>query len=158
MHRHSYSGRKLSLATDQRRLLVRGLVTALVLYESIQTTEAKAKEIAPAMERLVTKAKRATLADRRALLGQLSTENAVNKLIHELAPAMADRQGGYTRIVKLPARRGDNAKMARISLVLPAKVVSAEAPKVAATATKTKASAKPKAKAKAGTAKGGDNA
>lgn len=119
MHRHSYTGRKLSLQTDQRRALVRGLVTSLVLYEQIKTTEAKAKEIAPQFERMVTKAKQGTLASNRALRAFLLTDNAVKKMILELAPAFKDRNGGYTRIVKLENRRGDNAPMVQLSLVLP---------------------------------------
>jgi large subunit ribosomal protein L17 len=147
MHRHGYQGRKLSRATDQRRALVRGQVTSLVLHEAIITTEPKAREIAPHFERLVTKAKQGDLAGQRAIRQVLTSENAAKKLMLELAPAFAERNGGYTRIVKLPNRRGDNAPMAQVSLVLdkvvPAEVV--EAPK----ATKvTKAPAAKKAETK----------
>jgi large subunit ribosomal protein L17 len=118
MHRHGYQGRKLQRDTGPRRALVRGLATSLVLHEAVTTTEAKAKEVAPYFERLVTYAKKGTLAGRRALGEELLTENAVQKLIQELLPAFADRNGGYTSIIHMPNRRGDNAPMARLSLVL----------------------------------------
>jgi large subunit ribosomal protein L17 len=118
MHRHGYIGRKLQLAAGPRRALVRGQLTSLVLHEAITTTEAKAKEVAPQFERLVTYAKQGTLASGRALRRELLTENATQKMLQELKPAFDGRQGGYTRIVKLGNRRGDNAPMARLSLVL----------------------------------------
>ncbi len=118
MHRHGYIGRKLQRDAAPRRALIRGQVTSLVLHEAITTTEAKAKEVAPHFERLVTYAKKSTLAGERALRAELLTENAVQKLIQELKPAFAERQGGYTRIIKLGNRRGDNAPMARLALVL----------------------------------------
>lgn len=135
MHRHGYQGRKLSRQTDQRRALIRGQVTSLVLHEAITTTEPKAREIAPVFERLVTRAKQNDLAGQRAVRRILTSENAAQKLLQELAPAFADRHGGYTRIVKLPNRRGDNAAMAQVSLVLP---VVAAAPKTEAKPAKAK--------------------
>ncbi len=118
MHRHGYTGRKLQLAAGPRKALIRGQITSLVLHEAITTTEAKAKEVAPHFERLVTYAKKGTLAGSRALRAELLTENATQKMIQELAPAFEGRQGGYTRIIKLGNRRGDNAPMARLALVL----------------------------------------
>jgi large subunit ribosomal protein L17 len=118
MHRHGYIGRKLQLDAGPRRALRRGLVTSLVLHEAITTTEPKARETAPYFERLVTYAKKGTLASSRQLREELLTENAIQKLLIELTPAFAERNGGYTRIVKLPNRRGDNAPMVRLSLVL----------------------------------------
>lgn len=118
MHRHGIQARKLSMKRDQRGLLVRGQVTSLVLHEAIITTEAKAKTVAPVFERLVTKAKRANLADQRAVRQVLTSENAALKLFTEIAPALKDRQGGYTRIVKLPNRLGDGAPMAQLSIVM----------------------------------------
>ena len=118
MHRHGYTGRKLQLAAGPRRALIRGQVTSLVLHEAITTTEAKAKEVAPHFERLVTYAKRGTLAGGRSLRRELLTENAAQKMLIELVPAFEGRQGGYTRIIKLAPRRGDNAPMVRLSLVL----------------------------------------
>lgn len=121
MHRHGYQGRKLQLEAGPRKALVRGLLTSLVMHESITTTEAKAKEIAPQFERLVTKAKKGDLHNQRQLRSVLLTEVASQKMIYELAPAFAERNGGYTRIIKIANRRGDNAKMAVIQLVLPEK-------------------------------------
>jgi large subunit ribosomal protein L17 len=118
MHRHGYTGRKLQLEAGPRRALIRGAVTSLVLHEAITTTEAKAKEVAPHFERLVTYARKGTLAGGRALRRELLTENATQKMIQELVPAFEGRHGGYTRIIKLDNRRGDNAPMARLSLVL----------------------------------------
>lgn len=118
MHRHGYQGRKLQLEAGPRRALLRGQLTSLVLHEAITTTEAKAKEVAPRFERLVTHAKKGTLAGARKLREELLTENATQKLLLELLPAFEGRQGGYTRIIKLGNRRGDNAPMARLALVL----------------------------------------
>lgn len=141
MHRHGYQGRKLQLDAGPRKALVRGLLTSLVMHESITTTEAKAKEIAPQFERLVTKAKKGDLHNQRQLRSVLLTEVASQKMIYELAPAFAERNGGYTRIIKIANRRGDNAKMAVVQLVLPEK--KAVAPE---TAEKAPAAAKPAAK------------
>ncbi len=118
MHRHSYIGRKLQRAAGPRKALIRGQITSLILHEGITTTEAKAKEVAPLFERLVTKAKQTNLAGERAVRKVVLTEGAAQKLIHELAPSWSERHGGYTRIVKLGNRRGDNAPMARLALVM----------------------------------------
>jgi large subunit ribosomal protein L17 len=149
MHRHGYQGRKLQLAAGPRRALIRGQLTSLVLHEAITTTEAKAKEVAPRFERLVTYAKRGTLAGGRALRRELLTEASAQKVLLELAPAFADRQGGYTRIIKLGNRRGDNAPMARLALVLDNVKLESAAPE----APVKKAAAKAPAKAKATKAK-----
>jgi large subunit ribosomal protein L17 len=145
MHRHGYQGRKLQLASGPRRALIRGQLTSLVLHEAITTTEAKAKEVAPKFDRLITHAKKGTLAGGRMLRRELLTENATQKMLLELAPAFAGRKGGYTRIIKLENRRGDNAPMARLSLVLDdaktpivAEKKSARAAKLAAQATEIK--------------------
>ncbi len=145
MHRHGYQGRKLQLEAGPRKALVRGLLTSLVMHENITTTEAKAKEIAPQFERLVTKAKKGDLHNQRQLRSVLLTEVASQKMIYELAPAFAERNGGYTRIIKIANRRGDNAKMAVIQLVLPEKKAVAakeEAKKVEKKAPAKKAPAK----------------
>ncbi len=138
MHRHGYKGRKLQLDAAPRRALIRGQLTSLVLHEAITTTEAKAKEVAPQFERLVTHAKKGTLAGSRQLRRELLTENAVQKMLQELTPAFESRQGGYTRIIKLANRRGDNAPMVQLSLVLEAGDTEAE--------DKAKADAKPATK------------
>lgn len=117
MHRHGYQGRKLSRQRDQRRALIRGQVTSLVLHEQIVTTLPKAKEVAPVFERLVTKAKKGDLHNYRQVHSYLLTDKAAQKLAQEIAPTFANRQGGYTRIVKLGNRRGDNAAMAALMVV-----------------------------------------
>lgn len=117
MHRHAYQGRKLSLAAGPRRALIRGQVTSLVLHEQITTTLAKAKEIAPHLERLVTKAKKGDQHNRRQIRAFLLTDKATDKLVEEIAPTFTSRQGGYTRIIKAGTRRGDNAPMAIVALV-----------------------------------------
>lgn len=145
MHRHAYTGRKLQLAAGPRRALVRGQLTSLTLHEAITTTLPKAKEVAPQFERLVTYAKKGTLAGGRSLRRELLTENSVQKMLQELLPAFEGRQGGYTRIIKLPNRLGDNAPMARLELVL--NEVKAAAP-AAAPKAKAKTAAKSKAETK----------
>ena len=127
MHRHVYQGRKLSLKQDQRQALIRGLVTSLVLHERIETTLPKAKEVAPEFDRLVTKAKQNTLHSQRQIRSVLLTEAAAQKLTTELAPALADRQSGYSRIIKTGFRQGDNAPLAVLSVILPPAPVKPEA-------------------------------
>lgn len=117
MHRHGYQGRKLSRQRDQRNALIRGQVTSLVLHDQIVTTLPKAKEVAPVFERMVTKAKKGDLANYRQITGYLTTEKAAQKLAQEIAPSFKERQGGYTRIIKLGNRRGDNAPMAALQVV-----------------------------------------
>ncbi|HSX48456.1 MAG TPA: 50S ribosomal protein L17 [Candidatus Nanoarchaeia archaeon] len=145
MHRHAYAGRKLSLDRDERRALIRGQVTALVLHESLVTTEAKAKEIRPYFERMVTAAKKGGLANGRKLRAFILTENAVQKMIQEIAPAMVKRDGGYTRITKLGNRRGDNSPMAVISVIMPPAAAKKAEEAVEEVATKPAAEKKPKA-------------
>lgn len=143
MHRHGYQGRKLQRAAGPRKALIRGQVTSLVLHEQITTTEAKAKEIAPYFERLVTKAKKGDLHNRRQIRSFLLTQKATDKLIIELAPAFAQRSGGYTRVVKLGNRLGDNARMAAVQLT--EKSLPQEAkPTAASTKTAAKPTPKPK--------------
>lgn len=142
MHRHGYQGRKLQLEAGPRKALVRGLLTSLVMHESITTTEAKAKEIAPQFEKLVTKAKKGDLHNQRQLRSVILTEVAAQKMIYELAPEWKDRNGGYTRIIKIANRRGDNAKMAVIQLVLPEKKAAAPVKEEAKAAPKKPAAKK----------------
>lgn len=118
MHRHAYKQRKLSLAAGPRRALVRGLIDSLILYERIETTEAKAKTIAPMFEQLVTKAKKGDLHNNRQILSFTISPVAAQKLRYELADNFQSRQGGYTRVIKTGNRRGDNAPMAIVELVL----------------------------------------
>lgn len=109
-------GRKLSRKRDQRRALLKGLSRTLILNEKIKTTQAKAKEMSPFVEKLITRAKKQDLASRR-LLSRFFSPKTVKKLVDEIAPRYKDRKGGYTRIIKLGPRKSDGARMAIIELV-----------------------------------------
>ena len=115
--RHQRVMKKFGRSTAHRKMLMKGLVTNLILAESIKTTLPKAKEARKDADRIVTVAKRGLareggeLAARRLAASRLLDPKAVQKLFAKIAPAMKDRQGGYTRIVKLGARRGDAAEM-----------------------------------------------
>ncbi len=109
-------GRKLSRKRDQRKALLKSLARAVFLFEKVKTTEAKAKEVSSFVEKCITKAKKGDLSAQRLLLRYFS-EDLVKKLIKEIAPRYKERQGGYTRVLKLGARRPDGAKMAIIELV-----------------------------------------
>jgi len=98
--------------------MLRNLATSLINLGRIETTETKAKRLRPVAERLVTFAKRGDLASRRRVMAQVTDKGAVHKLFTEIAPLVSDRQGGYTRITKLGFRKGDNAPMCVIELVL----------------------------------------
>ncbi len=114
--RHLKKGRKFGRTADQRRALLNILASQLVIHERIRTGEAKAKELRPLVEKMITRAKSPTLAARRRL-GRDLAEPAVAKLIKAIAPRMAARPGGYTRIIKLGPRRSDSARMAIIEFV-----------------------------------------
>lgn len=122
--RHRVAGRILGRSSGHRRALWRNLVTQLFLHGQIETTEAKARAIRPAAERLITLAKRGLQRDeagqvhaRRLASARLYGKPAVSKLFDEIAPTYQDRPGGYTRMTKLGRRRGDNAEMALLELV-----------------------------------------
>ncbi|HEY4963661.1 MAG TPA: 50S ribosomal protein L17 [Candidatus Saccharimonadales bacterium] len=117
MHRHGYQGRKLHRERDQRRALIKGLADSLIKYESIETTLPKAKEVVPYVERLITKAKKGDLHNRRLVIQGLQTIESAHKLVDELAPKMGSRVSGHLRITKEGFRRGDNAELARVSFV-----------------------------------------
>src|SRR5688572_17784342 len=117
MHRNGYQGRKLHRERDQREALVKGLADSLIKYESIETTLPKAKEVVPYVEKLITKAKKGDLHNRRQIISDLQTIESAHKLVDELAPKMTGRTSGHLRIVKTKLRRGDNAQMARVSFV-----------------------------------------
>ena len=93
------------------------MATSLVLYEKIETTEAKAKVLRPYVEKMITLGKKNTLHARRQLLAKLYLESAVKKMLDELSPRYKERKGGYLRIVKLGFRQGDAAKMVKIEFV-----------------------------------------
>lgn len=115
--RHKIAGRKLSRATDHRMALYRNLVTDLLRYEKIVTTEAKAKEARSLAEKMITLGRKGGLPARRQALVVVYDKDVVNKLFAELGPRYAQRAGGYTRVVKLGPRVGDGAPMAQLELV-----------------------------------------
>jgi large subunit ribosomal protein L17 len=115
--RHKVAGRKLSRATDHRMALYRNLVTDLLRYEKIVTTEAKAKEARSLAEKMITLGKQKNLNARRQALAFVYDKDVVDKLFAELGPRYAERPGGYTRVVKLGPRLGDGAPMAHLELV-----------------------------------------
>ena len=117
MHRHGYKGRKFGRKTDQRQALIKSLAESLVVYESIETTLPKAKELVPYMEKLITKAKEASLANRRQVVNGLQTINSAHKLVDEIAPKLKARSSGHLKIERTSLRRGDLSQLARISFV-----------------------------------------
>lgn len=117
MHRHGYKGRKFGRERDQRAALLKGLAESLVLRESIETTLPKAKEALSYTEKLITKAKKGGLHNRRQIIASLSTIEAANKLVDEIAPKLKNRSSGHLRLEKTTLRRGDAAQLARLSFV-----------------------------------------
>jgi large subunit ribosomal protein L17 len=115
--RHLKQGRKLGRTTAHRKALLRNLATALLEHERIITTEPKAKELRRVADKLVTLGKRGNLHARRQALQVVQSNAVVQKLFNEIAPRFAERQGGYTRILRLGYRPGDAAAMAVIELV-----------------------------------------
>lgn len=111
-------GPRLGGGPAHERLLLANLAAALFTHRSIKTTETKAKRLRPLAERLITFAKRGDLHARRRVLSVIGDKEVVHVLFTEIAPLVADREGGYTRIVKVGNRKGDNAPMAVIELVL----------------------------------------
>lgn len=117
MHRHGYKGRKFGRETDQRRALIKGLATSIVVYGAIETTLPKAKEVVPYLEVLITKAKRGDLHNRRQVISGLTTLDAAQKLVDDIAPKLTGRTSGHLRIERTSLRVGDNAQLARVSFV-----------------------------------------
>ena len=109
--------RKLGRPSDQRRAMLRAMTTYLLENGQIKTTYARAKEVAPIAEKMITLAKKNDLAAYRQALSYITKEDVANKLFHEIGPKYADRNGGYTRVLKMGPRRGDAAEMAIIQLV-----------------------------------------
>lgn len=114
---HRIDGRKLGRPTDHRLALFRNLVTDLLKYEKIITTEAKAKEVKGMAERIITLGKRGDLHARRQAMSFVYDKKVVEKVFDELAPRYADRPGGYSRLIKIGPRLGDGAAMAQLQLV-----------------------------------------
>ncbi len=115
--RHRRRGRKLSRTSQHRRATLRNMATSLFQHDGIETTVAKAKELRPFAERLITLARRGDLHARRQVERHIRDRGVSGKLFGELGPRFASRPGGYTRIVKLGHRVGDGAEMARIELL-----------------------------------------
>lgn len=130
-------GKRLGGSPAHQRLILANLVTALFEHGRITTTEAKARMLRPVAEKLITKAKRGDLHNRREVLKTIRDKGVVHVLFTEIAPTFAERPGGYTRITKIGPRKGDNAPMAVIELV-----TEAYSPK-AASSKKTAAAAAP---------------
>ena len=117
MHRHGYKGRKFGRERDQRRALMKGLADSLIKYEAIETTLSKAKEIVPYVEKLITKAKKGDLHNRRQIVADLHTVASAHKLVDEIAPKLTGRDSGHLRVQRTRVRRGDNVQLARVSFV-----------------------------------------
>ncbi len=115
--RHRIAGRKLSRPTGHRMSMLRTAVTDLLRYESVRTTEPKAKEIRKLAEKVITRGKRGGLHQRRLASAFLTDKIVLKKVFDELGPRYKSRDGGYTRIVKLGPRKGDSAEMAILELV-----------------------------------------
>ena len=110
-------GRRFGGSSQHQKLMMANLVSSLVAAEAIVTTEAKAKAMRPIAEKMITKAKKGGLHNHRQLIQFLDDREIAQKLIDEVGPRYSDRPGGYTRILKLGPRSGDNAPMARVELV-----------------------------------------
>lgn len=115
--RHRSKKTTLGREAAPRKALLRNLAMSVILYENVNTTLAKAKAVRPIVEKLITKGKHKSLVARRALMKELPVESAVLKVLEELGPRYAERKGGYTRIIKLGARKGDGAEIAQIQLI-----------------------------------------
>ncbi len=129
MHRHGYIGRKFGRERDQRRALIKGLVTSLVLHGKIETTLPKAKELVRHIEKIITKAKKGGLHNRRQVIASLSTLEAANRLMDVIAPQLTSRVSGHVRVEKTELRVGDGTQMATISFVDEIKDTPVEAKK-----------------------------
>jgi large subunit ribosomal protein L17 len=115
--RHQVSGRRFDMPTAQRIAMFRSLTTQVLKHGSIRTTEARAKEVRPIVEKMITLGKRGTIHARRQALGFVYEPDVVDRLFSELATNYATRPGGYTRVTKIGPRLGDGAMMAQLELV-----------------------------------------
>lgn len=141
-------GARLGGSASHQRLILSNLATQLFEHDQIRTTETKAKLLRPYAEKLITKARRGTLADRREAAKVIRDKDVLHKLFAEIGPRVANRDGGYTRIVKLENRKGDNAPMAMIALVTE-ELASAEASRATRAAASKKAAEKAEVTAEA---------
>ncbi|MEX2465541.1 MAG: 50S ribosomal protein L17 [Gemmatimonadota bacterium] len=115
--RHRKKGRKLSRSPSHRKATLRNMAASLFLHERIETTTAKAKELRPYAERLITLARRGDIHSRRLAARKIHDRDVLGKLFDDIAPRFTERPGGYTRILKLGNRKGDAADMSLIELV-----------------------------------------
>lgn len=143
MHRHGYIGRKFGRERDQRRALKVGLATSLVLHGKIETTLPKAKELVRYIEKLITKAKKGGLHNRRQVIAGLSTQEAAFRLFDVIAPQLTGRTSGHVRVKRTKLRVGDGTQMATIAFVDEIKEVVAESAETAPEKPEVKAPAKP---------------
>lgn len=114
--RHRKKGRQLSRTRSHKRAMLRNMATSLFRHERIRTTEAKAKELRPFAEKLITLARRDDVHSRRRARRHIADREILDKLFHQIGPRFRGRPGGYTRILKLGARKGDGAELALIEL------------------------------------------
>lgn len=128
MKKHVF-GRKLSRDKNERKALFKNLISSFILRETIQTTEGKAKAIRSEIEKLVTKAKQGDKSAKTVLQKNLS-RSAFEKILNDIAPRFANRQGGYVRLIKLGKRFGDDAPMTLIEWTEKAKVIAVATPKI----------------------------
>ena len=142
MSRHANAGRKLSRNTSHRKALLDNLVRAVILNESIRTTTPKAKEARRLVERVITKARDNTLASRRVVHKTVRDQAALAKLFESIGPRFKERPGGYTRIVHVQNRLGDNAPMAILELVVKGEKAEPEQKPAAEKKAEKKAAAK----------------
>jgi large subunit ribosomal protein L17 len=117
--RHSVFGKQLNRDTGQRQALLKGLAGALIRSEAIETTEAKAKAAQGLIEKLINKAKTASLTNIRHIESVITDKALVQKLVQDIAPRFKNRSGGYLRLIKLGTRTGDNAPIVRMELTAP---------------------------------------
>lgn len=115
--KHLNKNRKLGRKRGPRRALLKSLIHNLINSKKIKTTEAKAKEMRPLIEKLITRARKNSIANRRLVFQKLASDNDVKKMFDEIAPKYKERQGGYVRIIKTTPRKSDVAKMAFIEFV-----------------------------------------
>ena len=116
--RHRKAGKQLSRNSSHRRAMLRNIVTSLFKYEQIETTDAKAKEVRPIAEKMITFAKRGDLHARRLAMAYLQDKEVAHKLFDQLKDRLTTRQGGYVRIVKKGFRKGDGAPVSIVQLLL----------------------------------------
>ena len=115
--KHLKKNRKFGRKKGVRKALIRSLSRSLIIYKKIKTTEAKAKELRPIIEKIITKAKDNAIENQRLVFKKIPDKKIVKKIFGEIAPQYKERKGGYTRIIKLPPRKNDKAKMAIIEFV-----------------------------------------